>query len=142
VVCRADAHNLGIGVDSFRVFASKAPLDDLDLLDSDKIFLVQLAAFMWREVPPVEERMNTARHFRVFPGEGVHSGELADMVTRLDRLGFRGDYGSEVFKDDYRQIPLDTVAARAWRSAAWLGEDVLHRSVPLPNRMRLQRVKV
>ena len=83
--------------------------------------------------------MNTARHFRVFPGEGVHSDELADLVMRLDRMGYRGDYSFEVFNDDYQQIPLATVAARARRSAIWLGEDVLHRSVPLPNRMRLRR---
>jgi len=31
------------------------------------------------------------------------------------------------------------VAARGWRSALWLAEDVLRRSVPLPNQMRLRR---
>ena len=139
VVCRADAPNLGLGIDSFHIVATKTPLDDLDLIDPDKIFLVQLADFMWNEVPSFEERMNTARHFRVFPGEGVHSDELADLVMRLDRMGYRGDYSFEVFNDDYQQIPLATVAARARRSAIWLGEDVLHRSVPLPNRMRLRR---
>ncbi len=139
VVCRADAPNLGLGIDSFHIVATKTPLDDLDLIDPDKIFLVQLADFMWNEVPSFEERMNTARHFRVFPGEGVHSEELADLVMRLDRMGYRGDYSFEVFNDDYQQIPLPTVAARARRSAIWLGEDVLHRSVPLPNRMRLRR---
>jgi sugar phosphate isomerase/epimerase len=139
VVCRADAPNLGLGIDSFHIVATKTPLDDLDMIDPDKIFLVQLADFMWNEVPSFEERMNTARHFRVFPGEGVHSDELADLVMRLDRMGYRGDYSFEVFNDDYQQIPLPTVAARARRSAIWLGEDVLHRSVPLPNRMRLRR---
>ncbi len=141
VVCRADAPNLGIGIDSFHVFASKTALDDLDLLDPDKIFLVQLADFMWNEVPSFEERINTARHFRVFPGEGVHSEQLADLVMRLDRMGYCGDYSFEVFNDDYQQIPLATVAARARRSAIWLGEEVLHRSVPLPNRMRLRRIE-
>lgn len=142
VVCRADASNLGIGIDSFHIVATKTPLDDLDMLDPDKIFLVQLADFMWNEVPSFEERMNTARHFRVFPGEGVHSEALADLVMRLDRLGYRGDYSFEVFNDDYQQIPLPTVAARARRSAVWLSEDVLHRSVPLPNRMRLRRAEL
>jgi len=139
VVCRADAPNLGIGIDSFHIVATQTPLDDLELLDPDKIFLVQLADFMWNEVPSYEERMNTARHFRVFPGEGVHSEQLAELVMRLDRMGYRGDYSFEVFNDDYQQIPLATVAERARRSAIWLGEDVLHRSVPLPNRMRLRR---
>jgi sugar phosphate isomerase/epimerase len=142
VVCRANAPNLGLGLDSYHIFATKSALDDLDLLLPEKIFLVQLADFMWQEVRTAEERIATARHFRVFPGEGVHSAALADLVTRLDRIGYRGDYSFEVFNDDYQQMPLPTVAARARRSALWLGEDVLRRAVPLPNRIRLRRSEV
>ena len=139
VVARADAPNLGIGIDSFHALATNTLLEDLDMLDPDKIFLVQLADFMWNEVKSNEERIDTARHFRVFPGEGVHSEALAELVMRLDRLGYRGDYSFEVFNDDYQQMPLPVVAARARRAAVWLGEDVLHRSAPLPGRMRLRR---
>ncbi|MFT3956902.1 MAG: sugar phosphate isomerase/epimerase [Piscinibacter sp.] len=138
VVCRADAPNLGLGIDSFHAVASQTPLDDLNLLDPQKIFLVQLADFMWTEARSFEERMTTARHFRVFPGEGVHSDALAELVLRLDKLGYRGDYSFEVFNDDYQQIPPETVADHARRAAVWLGEEVLRRSVPLPNRMRLR----
>ena len=138
VICRADAPNLGLGFDSFHSFATKTSLDDLDLLDPRKIFLVQLADFMWQEIRTVEERISTARTFRVFPGEGVHSEQVADLVTRLAALGYRGDYSFEVFNDDYQQMPLPMVAQRARASAIWLGEDVLRRSVPLPNRMRLK----
>ena len=139
IVCRADAPNLGIGIDSFHAFATKTLLEDLDILDPDKIFLVQLADFMLNEIKSVEERIDTARHFRVFPGEGVHSEQLTELVMRLDRLGYRGDYSFEVFNDDYQRMPPPVVAERARRSAVWLGEDVLHRSVPLPGRMRLRR---
>ena len=138
VVCRADAPNLGIGLDSFHSFAMKTSLDELELIDPDKIFLVQLADFMWNEIRSVEERINTARHFRVFPGEGVHSQQVADMVLRLDRLGYRGDYSFEVFNDDYQQMRTNVVAERALRSAQWLGETILQRSVPLPGQMRLK----
>jgi sugar phosphate isomerase/epimerase len=138
VICRADAPNLGIGIDSFHAFATKTSLDDLELLDPRKIFLVQLADFMWQEIRTVEERISTARTFRVFPGEGVHSEQVADLVMRLAALGYRGDYSFEVFNDDYQQMPLPLVAQRARRSAEWLGEEVLRRSVPLPNRMRLK----
>lgn len=140
VVSRADMPNLGLGLDSFHLFATQTPLDDLELLDPEKIFLVQLADFMWQEIRSVEERITTARHFRVFPGEGVHSEALADLVRRLHALGYRGDYSFEVFNDDYQQIPLPVVAERARRSALWLGEDVLRPSVPLPNQMRLRRL--
>ncbi len=142
IVARADAPNLGIGIDSFHIFATNTALDDLDILDPEKIYLVQLADFMWQEVRTAEERMATARHFRVFPGEGVHSEALADLVTRLDGIGYRGDYSFEVFNDDYQQMPLSIVAARARRSALWLGEDVLRRSVPLPNSLRLRRERI
>ena len=138
VVCRADAPNLGLGLDSFHTFAMNTPLDELDMIDPQKIFLVQLADFMWNEIRSVEERINTARHFRVFPGEGVHSQQAADMVLRLDRIGYRGDYSFEVFNDDYQQMPLGQVADRAYRSALWLGETILKRSVPLPGKMRLK----
>jgi sugar phosphate isomerase/epimerase len=139
IICQADMPNLGLGFDSYHMFATGTSLDELDILDPDRIFLVQLADFMWTEIKSVEERIATARHFRVFPGEGVHSEALATLVTRLHGLGYRGDYSFEVFNDDYQQMPLPAVAERAWRSALWLGEDVLRRSVPLPNQMRLRR---
>ena len=131
-VCEADCANLGIGLDSFHIFAAKDALEDLDLIDPLRIYLVQLSDFMWQETPTFEERMATARTFRVFPGEGVHSDELVRLVVALDRLGYRGDYSFEVFNDDYQQLPLPVVAERARRAAVWLAEDVLRRSVPLP----------
>ncbi len=138
VVCRADAPNLGLGFDSFHLLATQTPMEELEMLDTNKIFLVQLADFMWNEIRSVEEKIATARHFRVFPGEGVHSEALAQLVRKLHELGYRGDYSFEVFNDDYQQIPLPVVAQRARRSALWLGEEVLRRSVPLPNKMRLK----
>ena len=138
LVCRANVPNLGIGIDSFHSFATKTPLEEVDDLDPDRIFLVQLSDFMWSEIRTVEERISTARHFRVFPGEGVHSAQVGELVTRLVRIGYRGAYSFEVFNDDYQQISADEVAMRAQRSAVWLAEDVLKRSVPVPGRMRLK----
>lgn len=141
LITQADMPNLGLGFDSFHLFATKTPLEELEILDPSKIFLVQLADFMWNEIKTVEERITTARTFRVFPGEGVHSDALAELVLKLHQLGYRGDYSFEVFNDDYQQMPLETVAARARRAALWLGEDVLRRSVPLPNQLRLRQAR-
>jgi sugar phosphate isomerase/epimerase len=69
----------------------------------------------------------------------VHSTQVAEWVRRLHALGYRGDYSFEVFNDDYQQMPLPTVAERARKSALWLGEEVLQRSVPIPNAMTLRR---
>jgi sugar phosphate isomerase/epimerase len=131
VVCRADCPNLGIGFDSFHILAAKTPLERIDDLDPAKIFLVQLSDFMWQETRTFEERMATARTFRVFPGEGVHTQELVQMVLKLDALGYTGDYSFEVFNDDYTQLPHAVVAERARRSVKWLTDQVSRRSLPL-----------
>ena len=138
VVCRADCPNLGIGFDSYHVLAAKTPLDAMDELDANKVFLVQLSDFMWQETRTFEERMATARTFRVFPGEGVHTQQLVEMVLKLDALGYAGDYSFEVFNDDYQQMPLEMVAERGRRSALWLAQDVLRRAAPLPNQLKLR----
>ncbi|WP_082605453.1 sugar phosphate isomerase/epimerase [Curvibacter sp. PAE-UM] len=138
VVNRADAPNLGVCIDSYHILAAKTPLDAILDLDPAKIFLVQLSDFMWRETPTFEERMATARTYRVFPREGVHTEELIDLVQKLDRLGYAGDYSFEVFNDDFVQMPLPMVAERARKSALWLADDILRRSLPLPNQLRLR----
>jgi sugar phosphate isomerase/epimerase len=138
VVCRADAPNLGVCIDSYHILAAKTPLDAILDLDPVKIFLVQLSDFMWRETPTFEERMATARTYRVFPREGVHTEELIALVQKLDRLGYAGDYSFEVFNDDFVQMPLPMVAERARKSALWLADDILRRSLPLPNQLRLR----
>jgi 4-hydroxyphenylpyruvate dioxygenase len=140
LVDEADCPNLGIGLDSFHMIVSDSTFQDLDLVDPLKIFLVQLADFMWQEARTFEERIDTARHFRVFPGEGVHSDEVAGLVTQLEALGYRGDYSFEVFNDDYQQLPLQLVAQRARNSALWLGEDILRRMTPLPNSVALREL--
>jgi sugar phosphate isomerase/epimerase len=75
IVCRADAPNLGLGLDSFHVFATKTPLDMIDLLDPEKIFLVQLADFMWQEI----RRSKSGSRPR---GRFVYSPEKARTVPR------------------------------------------------------------
>jgi sugar phosphate isomerase/epimerase len=131
IVAEADRANLGVGIDSFHILAAETGLDALDEIDPAKIFLVQLADFMWQEAHTFEERIETARHFRVFPGEGVHSAQVAELVRRLDRSGYRGDYSFEVFNDDYVQLPLAVVAERARRAAGWLSSQVPRRSLPV-----------
>ena len=130
IVQDAERSNLGLCLDSFHILANKTNLDALGEIDARKIFLVQLSDFLWQEVRSAEERIDTARHSRVFPGEGVHSDKVAGIVRRLDEMGYRGDYSFEVFNDDYRQLPLPTVAERARRSVKWITGAVGRRSLP------------
>jgi sugar phosphate isomerase/epimerase len=131
IVAEADRANLGLALDSFHILAMKTSAERLEEIVAGKIFLVQLADFMWQEIRSREERIDTARHFRVFPGEGVHSAQVAELVRTLDRLGYRGDYSFEVFNDDYTQLPHAVVAERARRSVKWLTDQVSRRSLPL-----------
>lgn len=122
----ADASSLG--PDSYHALATQAGMDALDELDPRKIFLVQLADFVWQETRTAEERISTARTFRVFPGASVHSAQVAELVLRLDAMGYRGDYSFEVFNDDHQQLPLPLVTQRARASTGWLGERVPRRA--------------
>ena len=131
IVLAADRANLGLALDSFHIFASGTPLGALREIDPAKVFLVQLSDFMWQETPSPADRLDTARHFRVFPGEGVHSVEVAGFVRDLDEMGYRGDYSFEVFNDDYKQLPLQIVAERARQSVKWLTGFVSRRSLPV-----------
>ena len=125
LICQVDLPNLGLFLDVAQLpDVTDQLLEDLDMLDPIKLFLVQLSD------GPV---------LPVFPGEGAHGSALAAVLTRLHALGYRGDYGLGVRNSDYLQMPVSDVAMRARRSAQWLGESVLQRSVPLPNHIRLRR---
>jgi sugar phosphate isomerase/epimerase len=138
IVQSADRANLGLALDSFHIFATATGLDTLREIDARKVYLVQLSDFMWQETRSPEDRIDTARHFRVFPGEGVHSEQVAEFVRVLDEMGYRGDYSFEVFNDDYRQLPLPMVAERARRSVKWLTGLVSRRSLPVRRPARSQ----
>jgi sugar phosphate isomerase/epimerase len=130
LVQAADRSNLGLAIDSYHILAHASGLEPLEEVAADKIFLVQLSDFLWQEVRSPEERIETARHSRVFPGEGVHSENVIELVRKLDAMGYRGDYSFEVFNDDYKQLPLPVVAQRARQSVKWITGRVARRSLP------------
>jgi sugar phosphate isomerase/epimerase len=125
----ADHANLGVVIDSYHMLANNATFEALDDIPAAKIALVQLSDYMWRDITSPEERLETARHMRVFPGEGAHSTELSQLLRRLDKNGYRGDFSFEVFNDDYLQMSPHIVAARAHRSTKWVTDQVLRRSL-------------
>lgn len=138
LVCEADMPNLGLGLGphTLDAFLDGASMEDLEMLDPDRVFLVQLADSL---VEWGFRSDGSQSDFPVFPGEGCNSESLSTMVKKLHALGFRDDYSLAVVNTDYLQMPLDVVVQHAKRSALWLGETVLQRSVPLPNLIRLKR---
>jgi sugar phosphate isomerase/epimerase len=133
LVCEADMPNLGLCLDSFEVLLAATDraelLEDLEMLDPDRLFLVRLADTL--EV--AETR------WRVFPGEGRQSELLAASINALHTLGYRGNYSLAATNSDHALLPAPQLAQRAQHAAVWVGRDVLQRSVPLPNQLRLRR---
>ena len=120
IVERANRSNLGLALDSFHILATKTTQDELEYVFPDRIFLVQLSDFMWQEIRSPEEKINTARHFRVFPGEGVHGDDVAALVRRLDAWATVATTASKCSTTTTLQLPVDVVAARARKAAGWL----------------------
>ena len=141
IVSLANCPNLGLAIDAFDIIAAGVPMEDLDLIFPQQIFLVQLSDFMRQEVQSTEEQASTAAHFRVFPGDGAHSEAIAKFILKLEEIGYFGDYSFDVYNSDYLQMPAEVIADRARRSADWLGESVLRRTLPVPNMERLRRAK-
>lgn len=141
VIIQADMPNLGLAIDSLQMMASAGDIDEVEMLGVYKIFLVQLADSLRPQAAQASASFAVdPQDFRVFPGEGASTQALAQLVTRLHAMGYRGDYSFDAINPDYQKMPLSLVAQRAWRSALWLGEDILRRSVPIPNQMCLKRI--
>jgi sugar phosphate isomerase/epimerase len=130
IVQEADRSNLGLCIDSYHAIAYRKEPLTLQDIRADKVFLVQLSDFLWSETRTPQDRIETARHYRVFPGEGVHGDQIAELVRSLDGMGYRGDYSFEVFNDDYRNLPPPLVAERARRSVKWITGLVSRWSLP------------
>ena len=78
IVAEADRANLGLALDSFHILATRhrasSALEEIDPREDLPGAALRLHV---AEMRSREERIDTARHFRVFPGEGVHSDEVA-----------------------------------------------------------------
>ena len=138
-VCQADCPNLGLALAAFPMHAAETSADAMDAIDTvedldpSRIYLVQLSDRIWSDAGYAPQQQHAiASSPSVFPGEGVHTDYLADLVLRLDAMGYQGNYTFAVHNADYLQLPAPFVAQRARRSGLWLREDVLRRSAPLP----------
>ena len=131
LVQAVDRANLGLAFDAFHFVARQASLETLEEVYPGKLFLVQLSDFMGSAPATPEERRETARHLRVFPGEGAHSEDLAALIRAVDRIGYEGAYSFEVFNDDYLQMHPSRIAQRAKRALEWITGHVSRRSLPV-----------
>jgi len=112
----ANHANVGLAIDSFHVLARGTSREPFDAIPGDSIFLVQLSDYLW----DLDDLIETARHRRVFPSEGNHNVAIVDLVDRIERAGYHGDYSFDVVNDDYAHLPAPAVAARGRKAAMWL----------------------
>ena len=117
----ANHANVGLAIDSFHVLARRTSREGFDAIPGEKIFLVQLSDYLW----DLDDLIETARHRRVFPSEGNHNVAIIDLVGRLERAGYRGDYSFDVVNDEYLHLPAPAVAARGRKAATWLAAQTL-----------------
>lgn len=118
IVERAAHPHVGLVLDSAHVFALQLPLDGLDEIPSQKVFLVELSDLPDSGLPMREVNGN----YRMFPGEGARN--IVDFVERIEAKGYRGLYAAEVFSAHYREMDPDLVARRAHASLEWLAGEV------------------
>jgi sugar phosphate isomerase/epimerase len=116
---RADNANLSLVIDSYQLLAQMQSPDTLDAIPASAISLVQLSDFAMTAVPLLEDQIDIARHYRLYPGEGSHGGAITELIAYwLDR-GYSGDFVFDVYNDKYLSAPPQesirhAVAARDW----------------------------
>lgn len=112
LVQAVDHADFGIMLDSLHVASTGLPLDAIEAIDASKLFMVELCDWPQTRLPPFE----IARHYRLFPGEGI--GPLEDFMRRVRRTGYRGCCSIEVMNDHYFHDNPVAVARRAFAAGS------------------------
>jgi sugar phosphate isomerase/epimerase len=118
-VRRADRENLGVLINAFHLLARGTPLDGIDAIPGERIFLVQLADYLG----DLKDITETADHRRSFPNESAHRGVIGALVRKIHHAGYRGDYVFEVFNDEYLHLAPESIVGRARKAAQWLVDE-------------------
>jgi 4-hydroxyphenylpyruvate dioxygenase len=105
-----DHPNIGLVIDASHIFLAESPLDGIDRIPAERIFLVELA-----DLPATQlGRREMLRNYRLFPGEG--SRPVRALVERILGTGYRGPISAEVFNAYYRTLDPRDVARRGFES--------------------------
>lgn len=112
VVEASGASNAGLMIDVWHFYNTRSTLADLDGLPPDRIVAVQL-----NDGRVVDgDFLIEARQGRLLPGDGEL--DIAGLLSGLYERGFRGPYCVEVNYPDYRELPVDEMAAQAFTTAS------------------------
>jgi 4-hydroxyphenylpyruvate dioxygenase len=105
-----DHPNVGLVLDASHIFLAGTPLDGIEKIPGDRIFLCEVSDFPDARL----ERREMLRNYRLYPGEGVRP--IRDLVERMMATGYQGPFSAEVFNARYRAATPDFVAQRGMDS--------------------------
>lgn len=103
-----DHPHVGLVLDAAHIFLPETPLDAIEQIPGDKIFLVELSDFAATSL----DKRELLRNYRMFPGEGVRP--LRGFVDRVEATGYAGPISLEVFNARYRAADPSFVARRGF----------------------------
>ncbi len=124
IVQRAGNANIGLVIDNFNLITQPGSFESLNQIPVERINLIQLSDFTFSALPLIEDQLEIARHFRLFPGEGDHGESVKDLIRFYHSKGYQGDYVFDVFNDKYLGLsPADTLS-HAINSRRFLLQDL------------------
>jgi 2-keto-myo-inositol isomerase len=108
VLAAVETPNLGVVIDAFHFYVGGSRLEDLARLGQERLAIVHLA-----DVDHAD-RSKLGKPNRVLPGEGVLP--VKDLVAAVKRLGYRGAYSLELFREEYWAMDPMIVARKGLAS--------------------------
>lgn len=124
---------IGLVLDSFHSLSRKIPVDSIDSIAPEKIFLIQIA-----DAPDMPmDYLYWSRHFRCFPSQG--DLPVPEFVAAAAAIGYAGPLSLEIFNDRFREWSAKRVANDGWRSLQLL-QDQARIAAPLPPRVQIQGI--
>ena len=111
---RLDLPNVGLVVDLFHICALGGDASHLEDIPASRIYEVQLCDMAERPPQNNQALSDYARHQRLLPGDGII--DVDSFVSRLQRAGYAGPVGIEVFNDQLKAQPAAESARRAWQA--------------------------
>jgi 4-hydroxyphenylpyruvate dioxygenase len=106
----ADHPAVGLVIDASHVFLADSPLEPIDRIAPEKIFLCEVS-----DLPQANlDKREILRNYRLFPGEGTRP--IRALVERVMGTGYRGPFSAEVFNARYRAADPRWVAKRGFQS--------------------------
>jgi 4-hydroxyphenylpyruvate dioxygenase len=105
-----DHPNVGLVLDASHIFLAESPLDYIEKIPGDRIFLCEVSDFPVAQL----DRREMLRNYRLFPGEGTRP--VRAFIERVLATGYAGDISAEVFSARYRAADPAFVAKRGFES--------------------------